>query len=356
MDLEPEQRGTTSAQFRLDVSVSPGNAHQFDLWRFGLSSLVDMELLDTEARASFAMSMTSWQFADVAISFGSSSAATFERSRQTIARTGLDAISLLVYLVDGSLEIDGRETVLKSGDILFFDLTRRFKIRVPDFQSLSLLMPRALLAPFVPNIDALHGLILPNLSPLNAIVMAHLKTLLAEAPALAAQDIRTVARASAALIGAVAGAGVNGHSGVVQNTSFSSLPALRRLVDANLANPELGPEFLCRQLGMSRATLYRLFEQLGGVRRYIQQRRLMGAYQRLTDPVNASDRIGNIAARYGFGNDSAFSRAFRETYSMSPTDLREASREGKTAHLSHGKDSAFITMNRWLLGLDIAGR
>jgi AraC-like DNA-binding protein len=73
---------------------------------------------------------------------------------------------------------------------------------------------------------------------------------------------------------------------------------------------------------MSRATLYRVFEQLGGVRRYIQQRRLKGAYQRLTDPVHASERIGTIAAGFGFGNDSAFSRAFRETYGMSPTNLR----------------------------------
>jgi AraC-like DNA-binding protein len=92
------------------------------------------------------------------------------------------------------------------------------------------------------------------------------------------------------------------------------------------------------------------------VRRYIQQRRLTGAYQRLTDPVHASERIGTIAAGYGFGNDSAFSRAFRETYGMSPTDLREASRSGKPADLSCGRDREFITINRWLLGLDVAGR
>jgi hypothetical protein len=72
-----------------------------------------MEVRDTEARASFAMNMTSWQFADVAISSGTSSAAAFERSQKTIARTGLDANALLVYFVDGSLEIEGRETELR---------------------------------------------------------------------------------------------------------------------------------------------------------------------------------------------------------------------------------------------------
>jgi hypothetical protein len=67
-------------------------------------------------------------------------------------------------------------------------------------------MPRALLAPFVPNIDAVHGLVLPKASPLNAMVVAHLQTLIAEAPALGMTDARTIAHASAALIGAVAGA------------------------------------------------------------------------------------------------------------------------------------------------------
>jgi len=41
---------------------------------------------------------------------------------------------------------------------------------------------------------------------------------------------------------------------------------------------------------------------------------------------------------------------------MSPTDLREASRGCKLADLGRGKDSEFITMNRWLLGLEAAGR
>jgi AraC-like DNA-binding protein len=107
---------------------------------------------------------------------------------------------------------------------------------------------------------------------------------------------------------------------------------------------------------MSRDTLYRLFESLGGVRRYIQQRRLTRAYQTITDPAHAGERVGTIATRYGFSNDSVFSRAFREAYGMSPTDLRNASRRCATAGLDHSKDSDFIIMNRWLLGMDAAGR
>ncbi len=356
MESQSDQRSGTSAQFRLDVSVSPGNAHEFDLWRFGLSSLVDLDVRDQDARASFAVNMTSWQFADLAISFGASSAATFDRSEQTIARSGLDHISVLAYLVDGSVEIDGRETDLGAGDIFFFDLTRRCTIRVPDYKSISLILPRAMLTPLVPNLDNLHGYILRRSSPLNHMLFSHLQTLYAEASALDLQDARTAARATASLIATLAHAITNGRTAAGPNASFGSLHALRRVVDANLSNPDLGPEFLCQQLAMSRATLYRLFEPLGGVRRYIQQRRLTRAYQSITDPSHAGDRIGTIAARYGFSNDSVFSRAFRETFGMSPSDLRDAWRGSNSANFDHSKESDFLTMNRWLLGLETAGR
>lgn len=356
VESQREQRGLTPARFRLDISVSPGNAHEFDLWRFGLSPLVEMEIRDPQARSSFAVKMTSYQFADVAIASGSFSGATFDRNAQTIARSGLDNICVVVYLADGRLDIEGHDVELKSGDVFFFDLTRRCTIRVPDYRNLAIILPRALLSPLIPNIDSLHGLILPRSSPLNAILVNHLQTLFAEAPALGLQDVRTAAHGTAALIATLAGASTNGRGVSAQSASVASLQALRRIVDANLADRDLGPKFLSRQLGMSRATLYRLFEPLGGVRRYIQQRRLTRAYQTITDTAHAGERIGAIAARYGFSNDSVFSRAFREAYGMSPTDLRRASGRVNTADAGHSKDSDFMIMNRWLLGVDAAGR
>jgi AraC-like DNA-binding protein len=350
------QQAVTPAQFRLDLSVSPGNADEFELWRFGLSPLVGMEVPDPEARSRFAVTLASYQFADVAISSGCSSAATYERTAQTIARSGLDSISLISYCVDARLDIEGRDVELKAGDVLFFDLTRRWKIRVPDFRSHSIILPRALLAPLVPDLDDLHGLILPRSSPLNAMLASHLQTLFAEAPSFGTQDAYTAARGTAALIAALAGASSKGAGATVRNAPVTSLLALRRTIDANLANPDLGPGFLCRHLGMSRATLYRLFEPLGGVRRYIQQRRLMRAYKAVTDPAHAGDRVGTIAARCGFSSNSVFSRAFREAFAMSPTDLRVARRAGDPVGFAHSKGGDFMTMNRWLLGLETAGR
>ena len=357
VDSRQQQRVTAPApaQFRLDIAVSQGNVHEFDLWRFGLSPLVSVEV-SPAVRSSFSVNMTSYQFADLAIASGTSSGATYERSGQTIARSGLDNISLLFYPVAGRLDIEGEETDVCPGDILVLDLTRRFKVQVPDFESLSIILPRTALAPLVSNLDALHGLVLPKASPLNTMLIQHFHTLFAELPALAPQDCRAAARGTAALIAAMVGANTNGRGVAPKAAAVSSLHALRRIVDANLANSDLGPEFLSLKLGMSRATLYRLFEPLGGVRRYIQQRRLTRAYQTITDPENGSERVGAIAARYGFRNDSVFSRAFRDAYGLSPTDVREAWRSDSSAAFGHAKENEFIIMNRWLLGLEAAGR
>nr|WMC98984.1 AraC family transcriptional regulator [Aminobacter aminovorans] len=92
---------------------------------------------------------------------------------------------------------------------------------------------------------------------------------------------------------------------------------MRRLIEANVPEPDLGPEFLCQRLGMSRAKLYRLFEPIGGVGAYIQQRRLTRAYHALTDPAQAHLYVGIIAARCGFGSASVFSRAFRQAFGLS---------------------------------------
>jgi len=348
--------GSMPAPLRLSLSVAPGNASAFDLWRSAMSPLYALDAPDARARASFAAELTGYMFGDVAIASSHSSAAVFERTAQTIARSGIDNISLLLYADGGcALDAEGRATEVHAGDVCFFDMTRRSTVRASDYGNLSIVLPRALLAPYVTDIDGLHGRILRSSTPLNTMLAGHLRTLFAEAPALGLSDFRAAARATAALIAAFAGPSADGRNAIARANAAASLQAARRTIEANLRNPELGPGFVCQQLGMSRAKLYRLFEPIGGVRHYIQQRRMRRAYQAITDPARARERVSAIAARCGFSNASVFSRAFREAYGVSPTELRGVVRTG-TAGIGLSGDSGFGTMRRWLLGLDAAGR
>lgn len=105
------------------------------------------------------------------------------------------------------------------------------------------------------------------------------------------------------------------------------LERARRFVQTNLFNPDLGATIMQRELGVSRARLYRLFEPYGGVAHYIQHRRLLDAHAALAD---ASDRrrIVDIAAQRGFNDGAEFSRAFKRAFGYTPSDVRAGAQDG----------------------------
>ncbi|MEZ5827223.1 MAG: helix-turn-helix domain-containing protein [Hyphomicrobiales bacterium] len=314
-----------------------------------------LDVRDPTDRASFAFDSTSYSFGNLSVSSSTSSPSEFNRSPQVIARSGIDHLLVQTYLGGGYfLEADGREVEVKTGDVCIVDFTRTSRLQTTSFSQLSVVFPRSVMESLIPDVDVLHGLVLPRGTPLNTILVSHLRTLLAQAPGLSLEEGRAAARGTAALIAAFAGPSTDGRDAAAQALAMASLRTLRRVVEANLDNPELGPNFLMRHGGVSRATLYRLFEPLGGVRNYIQQRRLMHAFQTICDTAMHKERIGVIARRCGFTGDAVFSRAFRNAYGMSPSEVRDTAKLGylDAQDSEHRSGGSFWELNRWLLGLD----
>jgi AraC-like DNA-binding protein len=336
---------------RLDISVGPGNTRDFDLWRHGLSPIYEMDTPDAAARPSYTAEMTSYFVADMGIADGSASATHFKRTPQTIASSGLDNICVLVYSQGGcGLDTEGHSAEVHTGDVCFLDMTRQSELRASHYQTLSVVLPRALLTPLVADLDGLHGRVLQKSTSLNTMLVSHLRTLFDEAPLLTSKDAGAAAHGTAALVAAFAGVSGNGREAIEQASANASLQTARRLIEANLNEPDLGPDLVCQRLGMSRAKLYRLFEPIGGVGEYIQQRRLSRAYQALTDSARTNLYVGVIAAQCGFGSASVFSRAFRNAFGISPTDLRANHGRFDEDETLSG-DNAFTTMRRQLLGM-----
>jgi AraC-like DNA-binding protein len=96
----------------------------------------------------------------------------------------------------------------------------------------------------------------------------------------------------------------------------------KRYIEARLNAAELDIDAICNAVGASRRTLYRLFDQEGGVLRYIQSRRLERIRAVLADP-RETRRISEIAAEYGFSRGDHFARAFKHRYGRSARDVRD---------------------------------
>ncbi|MEV0175779.1 helix-turn-helix domain-containing protein [Streptomyces sp. NPDC050803] len=103
------------------------------------------------------------------------------------------------------------------------------------------------------------------------------------------------------------------------------LARINAFIDHNLADPELRPAALAAHHHISVRTLHQLFrDEPESVATTIRHRRLEHCRADLTNPALRHLPIGEIAARWGFRHPADFSRTFRNTYGIPPSELRTA--------------------------------
>lgn len=100
----------------------------------------------------------------------------------------------------------------------------------------------------------------------------------------------------------------------VQEKQFA---AVTDLIEAELSNPDLNVDFVCRTLGMSSKTLYRLIKKLVGVSPvdYIRQTRLRKAAMLLEQ---GKFSVSEVMYMVGFSSSSYFSKCFAAMFGCTP--------------------------------------
>ncbi|MCA9645054.1 MAG: helix-turn-helix transcriptional regulator, partial [Myxococcales bacterium] len=86
-------------------------------------------------------------------------------------------------------------------------------------------------------------------------------------------------------------------------------------------------EELAKRAGMSRSGFAARFNELLGEApgQYLTRWRIQLASQRLRD---TDESIASVAAKVGYGSESAFSRAFKREAGRGPADFRKALQKG----------------------------
>lgn len=100
-------------------------------------------------------------------------------------------------------------------------------------------------------------------------------------------------------------------------------PALMEIldyIDTHLGECELGEQSIRHRFKLSRATLYRRFQTLGGVANYIRERRLQLAYRHLTH--NPACSLTWLLYEIGFASERQFQRSFMARFGMSAANWR----------------------------------
>ncbi|MDD3078150.1 MAG: two-component regulator propeller domain-containing protein [Paludibacter sp.] len=113
---------------------------------------------------------------------------------------------------------------------------------------------------------------------------------------------------------------INGVS--IENTSSDERFTQKffRIIEENASNTDLDINFICEKIGMSRANMYRKLKAITELTptELIRNKRFEIAAQLLID---TEMNVAEVATATGFNSYEHFSRGFKKTYGLSPTDF-----------------------------------
>ncbi|PMS23193.1 AraC family transcriptional regulator [Trinickia dabaoshanensis] len=254
-----------------------------------------------------------------------------DRSVPRIRRDGLDNYSFNLR-TGGAVhgEIDGRSLSVQPGEILMVDQARPYRREIEAGDAITLLVARDML----PNLPThIHGTIFRG--GISQLLDDYLRSLLGKIGSITPLEALHAEQATLSLVKAMLSPTTQDVASARNELLSTLYVKIKEYIRRNLESPELSPDLICKEIGISRSSLYRLFEQDGGVANYIRKRRLLAIHRALMSPDSSRHRIGDLAYRYGFNSNTQLSRAFKQEFGHAPSETREAAERAQ--HLSTTK-------------------
>ncbi|MBP7339530.1 helix-turn-helix domain-containing protein [Niveispirillum sp.] len=230
---------------------------------------------------------------------------------------------LLNYYVSGTNQVENgsNQYAARYGGTYLLNMQHEIDALASDCRVLSLILPRQLVREHMPLLQANDGEVFSPGSMASRLFGDFMVSLVDSLPTARPTDGPLVMNALFGLVNAL----LANADPASQDSRQGVFQSLQRYIDSHLGDSTLGVGSLCAHFRMSRATLYRLFADKGGVRDYIQRRRLMAAFKALSAPANHARGIFDVAMDYGFTSASHFTSSFRAEFKMTPSELRETS-------------------------------
>lgn len=247
--------------------------------------------------------------------------------RRSNARISRDAVRDYVFhvAVEGVIEtvtgLQQRKADQFMPGILALDMGQPMQMLRPSrARVLAFFVPRAMVEAEILDAPAIHGRVVTYTTPLTRMILDQVVTLCRQLPQLSDAEAALAIRTCVQLIIAAFGKQARLAEGARAAASAALRSQIQRYIQANLGEETLTPETILRQFAVPRPTLYRMFEQEGGLGAYIRHCRLREAASELV----RSPKLVVTEIAYGlcFNSASDFIRAFRRFYGMTPQDFR----------------------------------
>ncbi|MGC4193248.1 MAG: helix-turn-helix domain-containing protein [Thermomicrobiales bacterium] len=292
------------------------SADRVDLWRHGL---ISTHVVQLDERVPFHALCRVWKVGDFVLTGGTMTPQTLRRPSDLIRRDQIDHYGLFTVGSGARIAIiDGAETRIQPGDLQIFDFSQRETSVFLGGQTTTLYLPRDLIDGLIPGFSRFHGTVLRDTRA--QMLARHLVSLhrylgeIGEAEAESLADLTMTFAIDTLTQHLSPGSGDHPQT-IVQRAEIVAY------VRAHLTDPELSPATILTRFPLSRSSLFRLFERDGGVERFIRAERLRAARACMLDQHDVRP-IEQIALTFGFSSGSSLTRAFRETYGLTPAEVR----------------------------------
>lgn len=346
MTRPPPPSADRVPQFSADLAASPDGA-SFAAFRQNSAATCEIGLREGASAADFWFRTTLFQLPRAMLFRAEAAGHTTRRGAEHIAQ-GNSQFAIYAFIKGRSETVcDGRAVIAGPGDVVIYDFGRPQDGDQTAYDAVILMLPSERMpAEFLT--PAAHGTLLPAGSGAARLLYGILITLFETAGAL------TIAEVEAAIDAVILTA--RASLVALANANSAALPSDSDLINRamafiarNLSDPVLTAMRLQEHLGLSRSSLYRLFEPEGGVRAVILRQRLNACLRLLLTGDVADQPWWKLAADHGFDGEAQFSRAFARRFGVTPRGfhdmVRRRDHDGLTAQAQR---AGFITLQAWL--------
>jgi AraC-like DNA-binding protein len=321
-------------------------AEQFQSWRAHMAPLVDVQLPEGISPGDgFLAEQVGWHLGDLLVVQQRAPGFSYTRSLSMLRSSPIDHWNVGLFRSGQAwTEVDRRVAEVGPGEVFFRSLGYPYRGRATEAETVLFFMPYELLADDASMLEAANNCVLSG--SLADLLVNYINGMEANLSNITVEEVPRIVRTIRDMVVACVAA-VRPEAGGPQ-AKMGVMERAHRYIHLNLHSPDLTPETICRELGISRTRLYQLFEPSGGVLNYIRRRRLLHAYQDLSDPTN-NRPISEIAAEAGFDVAANFTRAFSHEFGASPREIRKAAAaEGPVAPLPSSERHGGATIGDWL--------
>ena len=301
--------------------TTEGMSEEERVWAYQLATGT---VRTTALSAALHAKIESYQLAYLLIFIAECSPRRTARDLEQIASDQLGHISVQLTL-DGTAtgQADGRPVSTGPGDLVILDSARPYEISDTSARrGVTLVFPRVMVAAQGVDIDGVHGLVIGPEQ--NALLSDHLRSLLPLLPTLPHAAGPRLARVLLELFTVIVPSLAQPPSPVLNRKASQHEALAERAyawIEQNLTADNLSPDAIAKALRVSRSRLYQVFMGFGGIAAYVLYRRLANVHDALRNPQDTRG-IAELAHEYGFQSEAHFSRAFKVTYGMTPSEFR----------------------------------